>query len=100
MTYLLLALATWRISSLLVHEEGPFRIFERLRRRVGLMNDVEIPDGFLPGVLSCVWCASLWVGAGWALVWLLVPDVVQWLSLPFALSALAICFEKLVKNGD
>ena len=100
MIYILTALATWRISSLLVHEDGPFNIFKRLRKLAGLENVVEIPDGFFPGVLSCVWCASLWVGAVWALVWWLAPEVVEWLALPFALSALAIGLERLVRNGD
>ena len=100
MIYILTALATWRISSLLVHEDGPFNIFKRLRKLAGLENVVEIPDGFFPGVLSCVWCASLWVGAVWTLVWWLAPTAVEWLALPFALSALAIGLERLVRNGD
>jgi len=100
MTILSLALATWRIASLLVHEDGPWNIFARLRRRVGLVNDVEIPDGFLPGVLSCVWCASIWVGAAWTLLYFLIPTAVEWLALPFALSTLAIGVERLVKNGN
>jgi len=99
MTYILLSLATWRITSLLVHEDGPWDIFLRLRRRAGLENDIEIPAGFFPGVLSCIWCCSIWVGMGWTLLFWLVPGGVEWLALPFVFSALAIGWERLVKNG-
>ncbi len=63
---LLVGLAGWRVSSLFVQEAGPFRIFERLRERVGLVEgEVSIqPEGlrgFLYGLLSCVWCLSIWV---------------------------------------
>lgn len=98
MTYILLALATWRIASLLVNEEGPFRVFEKLREKVGIHKE-EIRDGFLPGVLSCVWCCSMWVGGIWTLVWFFFPSVVEWLALPFALSAVAIGVERMVGHG-
>ena len=88
-------LATWRIASLLVDEPGPFRIFVRLRSLVGITHDEDdnvavIPDGFLPELLSCLWCTSLWVGFFCTIMYLLFPQVSFYLALPFALSALAI----------
>jgi hypothetical protein len=103
MIYILLSFATWRISSLLVNENGPWNIFLRLRQRAGLENAIEIPDGFFPGVLSCVWCCSMWVGAAWTLLWFFFDPtahpVYGWLALPFMFSALAIGYERLVANG-
>ena len=86
-------LATWRIASLLVDEPGPFRIFVRLRSMVGITHDEDdnvaiIPDGFLPGILSCVYCCSIWIGLFWTLMQL-VPFAF-YIALPFALSAVAI----------
>ncbi len=98
MTYILLTLATWRLASLLVNEEGPFHIFEKLRWWAGIRKE-EIRDGFLAGVFSCVWCCSLWVGGAWTLAWILFPGAVEWLALPFALSAAAIWMERMVGNG-
>jgi len=65
---LVLSLATWRLTSLVVQDNGPWRIFARLRARTTL-----------GGVLECVWCCSVWVAAGllalhlffWPLTWLL-----------------------------
>ena len=94
--FIVLALATWRISSLLVDEVGPFRIFIRLRQLVGITHDMDdnvaiIPDGFLPEVLSCIWCCSIWTGLFWTVMYLLC-DYSFYLALPFALSAVAIKF--------
>jgi len=91
---IVLALATWRVSSLLVNEPGPFRIFIRLREWTGITHDEDdevemIPDGFFSDLLSCVWCTSVWVGIFWTLMYLLDQRLV-YLALPFALSAAAI----------
>ena len=58
-----LGLATWRISSMLVNERGPFDMFIRLRNKMGFMHDdaghvIARPDG---NVLSCIWCTSVWI---------------------------------------
>ena len=92
--FVIFGLATWRISSLFVDEPGPFRIFIRIRELAGITHDMDdnvamIPDGFFPGILSCVWCSSIWLGLFWTLMYLLVPFAL-YLALPFALSAAAI----------
>jgi hypothetical protein len=92
--FVIYALATWRVSSLLVDEVGPFRIFIRLREWVGITHDADdnvamIPDRLLPGILSCVWCCSIYVGLFWTIMYLLCGYSL-YLALPFALSAAAI----------
>ena len=94
--FVVYALATWRVSSLLVDEAGPFRMFIRLRELVGITHDMDdnvamIPDRFLPGILSCVWCVSIWVGLFWTIMYLFC-DYSLYLALPLALSAAAIKF--------
>lgn len=60
--------AAWRVSSLLVHEDGPGDVFERLRQLVGVPSNGEV-SGLLPSLLSCVWCVSIWTALGLWVVW-------------------------------
>jgi len=93
-----LSLATWRVSSLLASEAGPFDVFGRLRTLLGVRKG---PDGAeygtneLARMITCVWCCSLWVGAGWVIGYWLIPDVIVWLALPFALSAGVVIVEEV-----
>lgn len=100
---LIFPLAVWRISSLLVHEQGPFRVFVWLRERAGIGHDAdwnprEVPDGFFAQLLGCVWCLSLWVGLFFTVLFSLAPAWSVWCAAPFAFSAGAILFETLIKN--
>lgn len=47
---LLLALATWSLSSMITREKGPFDIFERFRTR--------LPLG---GLTTCIYCMARWI---------------------------------------
>lgn len=99
---IVLGLATWRVSSLLVQEDGPFMMFYKLRERVGLKHDDSgniylIPKGFLPGILSCVWCCSVWAAGAWMLAWYLVPKATVIAAQFLAISALAIFVDRWKK---
>lgn len=48
-------LAVWRVSQLLVRDDGPWKVFARLRRRA--------ESTAWEGLLSCIYCFSLWVAA-------------------------------------
>lgn len=98
MTFIILALATWRISSLLVNEAGLWEVFFRIRKLAGIEHDENgkvwiVPERFFAQLLSCVWCASLWVGVGWTVAWWWNPRAAELAALPFALSAGAIVVE-------
>ena len=43
----------WRITHLLQAEDGPWEMFDRLRRRAG--------NSFAGKALGCFYCSSLWV---------------------------------------
>ncbi len=72
---IIVGLAGWRVAALLSYEEGPWGIFERLRRRVGIVeidlgaspvglvpSDEPAPEpGFFGKLFACVWCLSPWV---------------------------------------
>src|SRR5512147_1532763 len=49
---LILALAAWEASYLVVFTTGPFRLFERFR--------VAFPLG---GLTTCIYCTSVWMAA-------------------------------------
>lgn len=59
------ALATWRIANLFVNELGPYEIFSRLRRYVGVRyNAYSRPYGTneISKAFACIWCLSIWAG--------------------------------------
>ena len=92
-------LALWRISALLSYEMGPKGIFVTFREHFGIVHRPDgrpdsWPDTWIAGVLACVWCLSLNLALPLALVWLLWPEVVRLICLPFALSGIAIIIEK------
>ena len=98
----LLALATWRLSALLAYEDGPGRVFARIRRRMGVVYDPHgVPYGtnWLARGVVCPWCNSVWFGAFWALAYWLMPWVV-WVALPLALSAGAIIVQETVDGSN
>lgn len=56
-TLLICALATYRITRIILMEDGPFNIFVKLR---GVLD----PDArtWLGKGMQCVWCLSFWIG--------------------------------------
>lgn len=82
-------LATWRLSRMLVKEQGPYHIFERLRRATGIEYEsgdvLSYPDW---NPLHCVYCTSVWV----ALVLGLAP---RWLRASLAASGIAALLEQV-----
>jgi len=65
MQLLLEILITWRISHLIIHEEGPFAIFARWRDWVGVKYDLHnraYSQNELGKLFTCLYCASVWVG--------------------------------------
>jgi hypothetical protein len=98
LTIIILLLATWRVSSLLAKESGPWDIFEKVRTLLGVVWDVESkPEGtnMLSKMIVCIWCNSMWTGTVWILAYFISPLVI-WIALPFALSAGAILIECVV----
>ena len=80
---ILLSLASWRLASLLVNEDGPGAIFAKLRYRAGIRYVVRQgangqPDaartaaGWLAEGLTCLWCVSVWCAAGLVLIGLML----------------------------
>ena len=80
-------LATWRLSTLLYWEKGPFDLCQKLRDRACLYRDAEgQPMSWLGRQLLCYWCVTFWVGFAVAPLAYFAP----WLLWPLALSAGAV----------
>ncbi|RPJ28028.1 MAG: DUF1360 domain-containing protein [Chloroflexi bacterium] len=99
----LFALATWRLSSMLVRERGPWNLFVWVRERAGIGHDEKglpymVPDNVLAGILSCTWCASMWVAFGWFLFFLIAPLLATKIATVFAFSAGAILVDRWMGN--
>ena len=100
MELILIALATWRVSSLLVFEEGPFMLLVKLRSLVGVYYDEfsEVQGkNVVARALTCVWCTSIWVALGFSVLHYF--GLAYWVALPFALSAAAIIIERIVDGS-
>lgn len=111
---IVLALATWRISSLFVNEDGPWFIFVIFREWSGIYftypyhvppssphdfgKEKVVPLRLLPQILSCIWCTSVYVGGILIIAYYFFPALTFYASLPFALSALAILFNLVVEK--
>jgi hypothetical protein len=62
-TWLFVSLAVWRFARMIVGEQGPFRIFERIREA---MARGGLPDWIVYGA-TCVACVSFWLALAPAL---------------------------------
>lgn len=122
---LILSIAIWRISEILIDEAGPFDIALRIRLFAGvryysfeqnaegefekrfisrhqvlnanaendLGNYLSVGDNVFARLLSCIYCASVWVGAltvGIYLGYFGNFDLVTWGILTFAGSGITV----------
>lgn len=78
MNELLISLAVWRVTSLLVNESGPFQVFERLRQSFN-------------GPFNCFWCMSIWISLPFAIAF-----NSQFIFYTLVYSAIAIVIEGIV----
>lgn len=106
LTFASLALATWRVSSLLAEEDGPYSVLANFRHLCGERYD-EYSNQYIESKgnkwyqrllyefaeqLSCLWCCTIWVAVAWFVAWLLWPQGTFYVSVPFALSTVAVWF--------
>lgn len=83
------ALATWRLTTLLMDEDGPFDILKKLREFLGVNN--EESEGFFYKLFNCHWCLSMWTAAAMFLLPFPVAAI-------FSLSACSVIFHLLVER--
>jgi hypothetical protein len=94
---ILVGLATWRLSSLLVSEDGPFDVFVHVRRAVGAERPGELTG--LATLFTCVWCMSVWIGALLAVAVTTGGDTVRYGLLALSASTIAITLDGFVRKN-
>ena len=82
--FALAVLATWRVTHLLAHEDGPADLIFRFRRLLA--------QGWAGSLLDCFHCLSLWIAAPAALFVSTAP--VDWLFAWWGLSGAACLLER------
>jgi hypothetical protein len=87
--FLLGTLCVWRLTHLLVAEDGPWGIIARLR--------TQAAGGFWGGLLDCFYCLSLWIALPLAL--LVGTSALERLLLWPALSGGAILLERVTAES-
>jgi len=82
MGFLLCTLATWRLTHLLVAEDGPWDVIVRLRARLG--------DSVVGQAMDCFYCSSLWLAIPFAFVLAdgIPGRLLSWLAISGAASLL------------
>lgn len=92
--FFILALAAWRLTNLLVNEDGPLDIFLKLREYLGVYHSggyeeyLEKPvyEQILVGLFQCIWCMSVWVsGVICLFAWFFGAIPIQWMP-PYILA--------------
>ena len=94
---ILLGLATWNISSLLVREDGPWLIFARFRHKIGVRvapEQVVYAENGFAELFTCVWCMSRWVALVLALSFYFFPISTAYLCIVLSLSTIAILIDR------
>lgn len=85
----IMMLATWRLTNLLVIETGPGAVLEKARSLARwILGD---GDGSLYQLMNCHYCMSVWVGTLVSMVYLFAPLPSLVIAMPLAISG-ASCF--------
>ena len=94
-TFLLLALAVYRLSHMVTSEEGPFEVFAKGRDALGGNQQAT----WIGRGIVCILCVSFWGGILGALaLWCWHVVAVQFVVYALALSGATLAFKKWTKT--
>ena len=73
--FIILTLATWRITHLIQAEDGPWDVIFKIRKLLG--------NGFAGSLMDCFYCLSIWIAIPFALIAgkTLVDDVIYTMAI-------------------
>ncbi len=107
--YIILTLATWRVTRLMTHDSitrfvrEQFMDIVKVGRGYRLEKPKTGPRRLLAELFSCPWCASIWAGTCVLFVYLLTPYAVfplAILALSAAVSFIQVLTNLLVNNAE
>jgi hypothetical protein len=87
--FVLCSLAAWRLTHMIVAEDGPWNIIVRLRAWLG--------DSIAGRIMDCFYCSSVWVAIPFGFV--LASDVFSWLISWLAVSGAASLLEQATNRN-
>lgn len=90
------SVATWRIAHMLIHENGPWRVFRRVRELLGVVYYDDDTNDVLTAkyeITTCIWCLSMWIGGAVAAVTAAHPRAYA-LFIPYVYSAIAVMLDQ------
>lgn len=92
MSFILCALAVWRLTHLLAREDGPFDVVVKLRQALGTGN--------LGALMDCFYCLSLWLAMPFVPLLTKTPlaALITWLALSAVASLLFSFNESQVRH--
>jgi hypothetical protein len=101
--FVVVAMAVWRVSSIVAREDGPMDIFPRFKTRVLDLSENKrihisvrkMLNSFYRG-LNCIWCNSVWFSAI-ASIFISV-SFLEWIVVTLSLSTVAIMVETFIKG--
>lgn len=96
-----LGFGTWRLTSIIVNEDGPFFIFARFRHWIGIRStetNVKFGTNVIAEGLSCIWCSSVWFGFLSLLFYTWNPSITLIVYTGLTLSTLAIMIEEVLER--
>ena len=100
MDFALMALACWRLSSLIANELGPFYMFFHIKQRVKRCEKRNpksmVARLHLHELMTCEWCLSVWVGMALVEAHILAPVATRYITMALSLSALTIIIKYIV----
>jgi hypothetical protein len=87
--FIILTLATWRVTHLIQAEDGPWDVIFKIRKLLG--------DGFVGSLMDCFFCLSIWVAIPFAVME--GHKIADYFAYTMAFSGGAIIIQKLFSNG-
>lgn len=94
-----LALPSWRLSSLLRFEDGPFEILYKFRKAIGV-NEDKFPANTITGIFTCTACFSVWLGfLTWGLAFIPFNYLLPFIVVGNSASLYIILEDKVLKDG-
>lgn len=101
--FIIAALTTYRLTSMLHNEAGPGDMFGKLRTRLGVRFDTysnPYSTNWVSEGILCFYCLSVWVGFA-VVAWLIITALLGFVFagaialFPFAASGVAVYLKKL-----
>jgi len=94
--FLLLAVASWRLAHMVTNEDGPFGVFDAARQwPYPFGTKVDAKGVYHDGVLTCLYCCSVWTAAVGALLFGL--PLMEWALVSLAASGAGLMLGKLTR---